>query len=51
MKRSYSAPSIDVHKYAIPYNSIFTSGDKLDDDVYDITVNANGNVDNDVFGD
>ena len=52
MSKYYQEPKLIVHKYNICQN-IFTSGDKLDDDIYDITVNANNNdgVGNEVFGD
>ena len=51
MRKTYSTPSLDVRMYRLPYNSVFTdSGDKIDDDIYDITVNANGKIGNDVFG-
>lgn len=37
--------------YRLSYNSVFTdSGDNLDDDIYDVTVNAN-KIDDNVFGD
>ena len=52
MKKTYRTPSLDVRKYRLPYNSVFTdSGDKFDDDVYDLTGLAGGDYNNDIFGD
>ncbi|MCR5207416.1 MAG: hypothetical protein K6C14_02935 [Eubacterium sp.] len=54
MKKSYSTPSLELRKYRLPYNSVFTdSGDREDDDIYDITLgNSGGDYNNnDIFGD
>ncbi len=53
MKKTYRKPKLDVRIYALEYNSVFTdSGDRIDDDVYDITGNASGSdMNSNIFGD
>ncbi len=52
MRKTYRTPIVDVRKYKLPYNSVFTdSGDKIDDDIYGPTNPAGGKLNEDIFGD
>lgn len=51
MSKFYDEPKLVVHKYDINHSIFTDSGDKLDDDIYDITGNSPNNPNMDVFGD
>ncbi len=51
MSKYYEEPVLVVKKLDINHNIFTDSGDRIDDDVYDITGNASGDPEMNVFGD